>query len=169
MCKPRGPKLKTYRPRRVLDWTVKLLCRQAADEKDFKKTSTYSKLDVEAMHSSFFFNNAPIEEAEASSQPEAPFLLPLKKISIFFAKKNYLYNKGKFSRNKQTYRTGVYLCIWLTVLTVVGLYFYFYLMSMKFTYNYLLFLFFLGLFFYKFFIKKNNKKFEVHTDLFENF
>lgn len=82
-----------------------------ADEKDFKKTSTYSKLDVEAMHSSFFFNNAPIEEAEASSQSEAPFLLPLKKISIFFAKKNYLYNKGKFSRNRQTYRTGVYLCI----------------------------------------------------------
>lgn len=136
-----------------------------ADVSEFKKVRLHSKGDVEAMHRSLFFQEVPeVEPKELTTS----FLLPLKNISIFFTKKNYLYNKGKFSRNRQTYKTGVYLCIWLTVLTVVGLYFYFYLMSMKFTYFYLLFLFFLFLFFYKFFIKKNNKKLEEHANLFEN-
>lgn len=134
------------------------------EESEFKKTTAYSSLDVAAVHKSLFFGGSFGPETQDSSNT---FILPLQRFSIFFTKKNYLYNKGKFSRNRQTYRTGVYLCIWLTVLTVVGLYFYFYLMSMKFTYFYLLFLFFLFLFFYKFFVKKNNKKFEEHANLFE--
>lgn len=136
------------------------------DEVEFIKVRSFSKLDIEAVHRSLFASEV---KAEESFDAGSAFVLPLKNISIFFSKKNYLYNKGKFSRNRQTYRTGVYLCIWLTVLTVVGLYFYFYLMSMKFTYFFVLFLFFLFLFFYRAFIKKNNRKLEEHANLFDNF
>lgn len=69
---------------------------------------------------------------------------------FFFFRKNNLYNKGKFSRNRQTYRTGVFLCIWLTVLTVIGMYFYFLMLSIKFTYLFFFFLAFIALFFYKY-------------------
>jgi len=53
---------------------------------------------------------------------------------IFFLRTNELYNKGRYSRNRQTYRTGAYWCMWLTVLSVIGLYFYFYVFLIKFTY-----------------------------------
>jgi hypothetical protein len=53
---------------------------------------------------------------------------------FFFLRNNEIYNKSRYSRNRQTYRTGVFWCIWLTVLTVIGLYFYFYVFLIKFTY-----------------------------------
>ena len=68
-------------------------------------------------------------------------------------------NKGKLPRNKQNYRTGVFLCIWLTIITVLGLYFYFYFLLIKYSYLFFVFLFFIFYFFYKFFIfKKKNQK-----------
>ena len=72
-------------------------------------------------------------------------------------------NKGKLPRNKQNYRTGVFLCIWLTVITVLGLYFYFYFLLIKYSYLFLLFIIFIFYFFYKFFIikKKQQNKFEI--------
>ena len=54
--------------------------------------------------------------------------------SIFFLRVNSLYNKSRYSRNRQTYRTGVYWCMWLTVLSVIGLYYYLYVFLIKFTY-----------------------------------
>lgn len=78
------------------------------EEAEFLRKKSFSKLDVEAVHKSLFFGSTAGEVEVASS---SDFILPLQKFSIFFAKKNYLYNKGKFSRNRQTYRTGVYLCI----------------------------------------------------------
>lgn len=134
-------------------------------EDEFKSNKKLSNFDKKAVNKSFFFEKVNVLESKSNFN----FLIPLQNCSIFFSKKNYLYNKGKFSRNRQTYRTGVYLCIWLTVLTVIGLYFYFYLMSIKFTYFYALFLFFIFLFFYKFFTKKKNGAFEEHTNLFNNF
>jgi hypothetical protein len=53
---------------------------------------------------------------------------------FFFLRNNEIFNKSRYSRNRQTYRTGVFWCIWLTVLTVIGLYFYFYVFLIKFTY-----------------------------------
>ena len=53
---------------------------------------------------------------------------------IFFLRFSNIYNKGRYSRNRQTYRTGVYLCLWLTVLSVIGLYYYFYVFLIKFSY-----------------------------------
>jgi hypothetical protein len=85
---------------------------------------------------------------------------------FFFFRKNNLYNKGKFSRNRQTYRTGVFLCIWLTVLTVIGMYFYFLMLSIKFTYLFFFFLAFIALFFYKYWFLTAENKIENHTWLF---
>jgi len=79
-----------------------------ADVSEFVKVRDHSRLDIEATHRSLFFKEIPAEE---TTELTNPFILPLRNFSIFFCKKNYLYNKGKFSRNRQTYRTGVYLCI----------------------------------------------------------
>ena len=60
--------------------------------------------------------------------------------NITFVKINKLYNKGRFSRNKQTYRTGVIWCLWLTVLSICGPFYYFYSFSFNFTYLWFLFI-----------------------------
>lgn len=79
-----------------------------ADEAEFINVRSFSKLDVAAVHRSLFGREVAAPETQDAVNA---FVLPLKNISIFFSKKNYLYNKGKFSRNRQTYKTGVYLCI----------------------------------------------------------
>jgi len=56
----------------------------------------------------------------------------LKNYTIFYIRKNRIFNKSRYSRNRQLYRTGVYWCLWLNVLIVYGLYFYFY----RFTFNF---------------------------------
>jgi hypothetical protein len=71
--------------------------------------------------------------------------------SIFFLRANNLYNKSRYSRNRQTYRTGVYWCMWLTVLTVIGLYYYLYVFLIKFTYLWVLFYVSLLCFFFYYF------------------
>lgn len=50
---------------------------------------------------------------------------------------NALYNKGRTPRNKQIYRTGVFWCLWLTVLTIVGPFYVFYGFTFIFTHLYL--------------------------------
>jgi len=52
--------------------------------------------------------------------------------SFFFIRKNRIFNKGRYSRNRQLYRTGVYWCLWLNIMLVYGLYFMFY----RFTFNF---------------------------------
>ena len=40
-----------------------------------------------------------------------------------FLRKNKVFNKGRYSRCRQNYRTGVYLCMHLSVICIFGLYF----------------------------------------------
>ena len=47
------------------------------------------------------------------------------------------FNKGRYSRNRQLYRTGVYWCIWLNVVIVYSLYYYFYRVVFAFGYLWL--------------------------------
>lgn len=54
------------------------------------------------------------------------------KYTIYYIRKNRIFNKGRYSRNRQLYRTGVYWCLWLNILIVYGLYFFFY----RFTFNF---------------------------------
>lgn len=58
----------------------------------------------------------------------------LKNYNIFYLRKNKIFNKGRYSRNRQLYRTGVYWCLWLNIIMVYGLYFIFYRFSFNFGY-----------------------------------
>ena len=58
----------------------------------------------------------------------------LKKYTFFYLRKNRIFNKGRYSRNRQLYRTGVYWCLWLNIIMVYGLYFLFYRFSFNFGY-----------------------------------
>ncbi len=78
---------------------------------------------------------------------------------FFFLRNNEIYNKSRYSRNRQTYKTGVFWCIWLTVLTVIGLYFYFYIFLIKFTYIWIFFFIFILSFFFYYFKSKIEKHF----------
>lgn len=59
----------------------------------------------------------------------------LKKFIIYYIRKNKVFNKSRYSRNRQLYRTGVYWCLWLNIMIVYGLYFFFY--RFAFTFGYL--------------------------------
>ena len=56
----------------------------------------------------------------------------VKNYKINYIRKNRIFNKSRYSRNRQLYRTGVYWCLWLNVLVVYGLFFVFY----RFTFNF---------------------------------
>jgi len=58
----------------------------------------------------------------------------LKNYNFFYLRKNRIFNKGRYSRNRQLYRTGVYWCLWLNIIMVYGLYFIFYRFSFNFGY-----------------------------------
>ena len=71
----------------------------------------------------------------------------LRNYTSFFLRKNKIFNKGRYSRNRQLYRTGVYWCIWLNIICVFGLYYYFYRFTFNFGFVYFpLFIFILSIF-----------------------
>lgn len=92
--------------------------------------------------------------------------------NIFFLKNNKLYNKGRYSRNKQTYRTGVIWCLWLTVVSVAGSFYYFYSFTFKFTYLWIIFFIFVSKLIYNYAVKHNYfnswKLFYFFSSLFKN-
>lgn len=52
--------------------------------------------------------------------------------TIFFLRKTRIFNKGRYSRNRQLYRTGVYMCLWINIIFV-----YFYIFAFyRFTFNF---------------------------------
>jgi len=64
-----------------------------------------------------------------------------------FLRKNKVYNKGRYSRCRQNYRTGVYMCMYLSVVSIFGLYYWFYRFSFNFTYLWWVFIAFVASFF----------------------
>ena len=64
-----------------------------------------------------------------------------------FLRKNKVYNKGRYSRCRQNYRTGVYMCMYLSIISIFGLYYWFYRFSFNFTYLWWLFIISVGSFF----------------------
>jgi len=65
-----------------------------------------------------------------------------------FLRKNKVYNKGRYSRCRQNYRTGVYMCMYLSVCAIFGLYYWFYKFSFNFTYLWWFFIAFIASFFF---------------------
>lgn len=52
--------------------------------------------------------------------------------SFFFLRKTKIFNKGRYSRNRQLYKTGVYFCLYINILAIYAIYFLFY----RFTFNF---------------------------------
>lgn len=67
----------------------------------------------------------------------------LKNTKIYYLRKNRIFNKSRYSRNRQLYRTGVYWCLWLSIFIGWGLYFILYRFTLNF--GYLWWLTYLGL------------------------
>lgn len=53
---------------------------------------------------------------------------------ILYLRKNKIFNKSRYSRNRQTYRTGAYWCLYINIIAVVAFYFWFYKFTMNFGY-----------------------------------
>ena len=83
-----------------------------------------------------------------------------------YLRKNKVYNKGRYSRCRQNYRTGVYLCMYLSIVCILGLYYWFYKFSFNFSYLWWLFIAFFASFFIPKIIK--NRLYEP-TTLFAKF
>ena len=60
-----------------------------------------------------------------------------------FLRKTKSFNKSRFSRNRQYYRTGVYWCLWLNIIAVFSLYYLFYRFTFRFSYVPYIYLFFI--------------------------
>ena len=93
---------------------------------------TPTSLKALASYPSMPGSSLAIASRGAAASKAGPVLPKASRVS--FLRACELYNKGRYSRNRQTYRTGAYWCMWLTVLSVIGLYFYFYIFLIKFTY-----------------------------------
>ena len=70
-----------------------------------------------------------------------------------FLRKLKSFNKSRYSRNRQYYRTGVYMCLWLNIILVFGLYYMFYRFSFNFNYVYIIWSFFVFFVFFVFFLR----------------
>lgn len=76
--------------------------------------------------------------------------LSVSKSTILFLRKNKIFNKSRYSRNRQTYRTGAYWCLYVNIIAVVAFYFWFYNFTMNFGYVWwLLYAFILSFFLFK--------------------
>jgi len=64
------------------------------------------------------------------------------KLNCFYIRKSKFFNKGRYSRNRQIYRTGVYLCFYVNIIAIYLLWFVFYKFTIKFTYLWWLFIIF---------------------------
>jgi len=86
---------------------------------------------------SFFRKIANIYSIRLNPDVTAKFLtsVNLNNQKIFFLRKNKIFNKSRYSRNRQLYRTGVYWCLWLTVFLGVGIYFVFYRFTLNFGFH----------------------------------
>lgn len=62
-----------------------------------------------------------------------------KSFILLFLRKNRVFNKGRYSRNRQNYRSGVYWCLYINIIAVIGLYYLFYRFSFNFGFVWLFF------------------------------
>ena len=105
----------------------------------FNTTTNYVDSLVTSTYSSITFSkNKEITYSENTDEHfiyrPNHYLLGLDKFECYFIRKNKSFNKGRFSRNRQVYRTGVYFCFYINILAFYALWYYFYKFKLKFTY-----------------------------------
>lgn len=104
-----------------------------------EKYNTYSKLKLLQTFTNFFIVNAKkntiieivncnkqlLLAPKFSSSNIGKYLTQnsLNTFEFQFLRKNKVYNKGRYSRCRQNYRTGVYMCMYLSVVSIFGLYY----------------------------------------------
>lgn len=69
----------------------------------------------------------------------AKYITPVSDYTLYFLRKNKSFNKGRYSRNRQNYRSGVYWCLYINVIALFSLYFLFYRFSFNLGYLWWLF------------------------------
>jgi hypothetical protein len=74
---------------------------------------------------------------------------------FFFLRKNKIFNKGRYSRNRQTYRTGFYWCLWVNIFAIYGLHYLCYRFTFAFGYLWLPLIIFFGSFIFGRMLKYN--------------
>ena len=92
----------------------------------FKKSKVYN-ISVSAV-SNFLIRFSPTTIVKYLST------FDLNSYQILYLRKNKIFNKGRYSRNRQFYRTGVYWCIYINIIAILGLYFWFYRFVINFGY-----------------------------------
>lgn len=75
--------------------------------------------------------------------------------TILYLRKNKIFNKSRYSRNRQTYRTGAYWCLYVNIVAVVAFYFWFYKFTMNFGYLWWLLFTLIASFFFSRALKHN--------------
>jgi len=83
---------------------------------------------VESSYKSFFYSTGRSEldtTAQYSNSNVVKFIDPLTlgSYNMQFLRKSKIFNKGRYSRNRQFYRTGVYWCLYLSLILFTGLYY----------------------------------------------
>lgn len=77
----------------------------------------------------------------------------IKSYNILFLRKNRIFNKGRYSRNRQNYRTGVYWCLYVNIIAIMAIYYFFYRFSFNFGYFWWLLGLGVNFFFFNKFVK----------------
>ena len=90
------------------------------------KLTSNSKTDVQVNNSNYVVNYSGTSLGKYINDSS------LNNMSVYFLRKNRMFNKGRYSRNRQNYRTGVYWCLYINIMVLFGLHFYFY----RFTFNF---------------------------------
>ncbi len=130
----------------------------------FKNNKFYNVNYLRSKLSNFFFdfkykikiNNLISSWAIKFNSTSIDKLLSISQVyNILFIRNFKVFNKGRYSRNRQYYRTGVYWCLYVNIVAVVGMYYWFYRFTMNFGYLWWLFYFFILTFFFSKFIKYN--------------
>lgn len=58
----------------------------------------------------------------------------------YVLRKTKSFNKSRYSRNRQYYRTGVFLCLWANIIFLLGGYYVFFRLTFKFSYLFIILL-----------------------------
>ena len=95
-------------------------------------TSNLVKFNLDVIKNNLKLNT--VIKFAPSSMLKYVSLNNISQYTILFLRKNKVFNKGRYSRNRQYYRTGVYWCLYINIIAVIGIYYWFYKLTFNFGY-----------------------------------
>ena len=134
---------------------------------DYKFSNISKKKNTPFLNIFYFFKNAVY--FSVNNFIKLFIFLNSKMYTIFFIRKQKFFNKGRYSRNRQLYRTGVYWCIYVNILAVFGLNYLFYKFTVTFSLYWWLFFVLLVLFVAPYFFKSSLHSYFKNLFLFKEY